>query len=137
MTRRATVHPQEMAFYDSAWPTMICGLFLQSAQNKKRVQCHRIYPKVGGIPSPPPKFAVLHSEFANYFAVLSKISALLWSPDAELAAQVHEAHQVEHAVVVAVLARWDRRVPERFSEFFGAGFIGCGQTCDGVGSGEA
>jgi hypothetical protein len=33
---------------------------------------------------------------------------LLRRPDAKLSAQMHQAHQVQHAVIVAVLTGWDR-----------------------------
>src|ERR1700677_4400649 len=34
--------------------------------------------------------------------------------DAEAAAAMHHAHQVKHAVVIALLAGWDWRVPKLF-----------------------
>src|ERR1035437_8907679 len=64
----------------------------------------------------------------------SRENALLRPPDAILAAQVHEAHQIEHPIVVATLAGGDWRIPQRFRELLGARLVGGRKSCNGVGA---
>src|SRR5690348_7950645 len=57
--------------------------------------------------------------------------------DPEIPAAVHEAQQVEHAVVVALLATWDRRVPQLFDEGFRNCAIGGSKARNGCGCQQA
>ena len=56
---------------------------------------------------------------------------LSWGPDAEPAAAVQHAQQIEHPVVVALLARRDRRVPQSVHEIARTR-VGRGQTRHGI-----
>src|ERR1039457_2258373 len=58
--------------------------------------------------------------------------ALFGGPDSELAATVHQTHQVPHAIVVAELPRGDRRVPQSLDELRGAR-VGRRQAGHGIG----
>ena len=60
-----------------------------------------------------------------------------WLDDAEVAAAVQHAHDVEHAVEVALLARGHRRVPQLFHEGLRVGTRRRGQAPHGRGGEHA
>lgn len=58
---------------------------------------------------------------------------LLRSPDAKLSAQVHHAHDVKHAIIVALFAARDGRIPQRRNKIPRARIGSC-QTRNCIGS---
>src|SRR5207249_7028421 len=58
---------------------------------------------------------------------------LAGTPDAEVSAAMHLTHEVEHAVVVALLAVGNGGVPEGFDEGFFGRAGGCGEAAYGGG----
>src|SRR5215469_13040512 len=62
---------------------------------------------------------------------------LFRGPDAEVSAAVHQAHEVEHAVVVALLTVGDGGVPEGFDESFFGGAGSGGEAAYGSGGEHA
>ena len=69
---------------------------------------------------------------------------LFWTPDFEVSTQVHEAHEIEHAVVVTLFAVGDGGIPKRVYQGLRglarsggkAAHCGCGQHTRGVALGK-